>query len=103
MRDPATLDDMNALRGEIDATDRDLVTLLAHRARLIDRAVQLKTAAGLPARITARVDEVVANARRNAEAAGLDPELSAALWRDLVEWSIHREEAVLGREQEASA
>ncbi|MCA0938420.1 chorismate mutase [Yangia mangrovi] len=98
MRDPATLGDMTALRAEIDATDRRLSALLAHRQSLIDRAAEIKTGAGLPARIEARVEEVIANARSNAEAEGIDPELSETLWRALVDWSIRREETVLGQE-----
>ncbi|MBE9637307.1 chorismate mutase [Salipiger mangrovisoli] len=98
MRDPATLGDMAALRAEIDATDKRLSALLAHRQGLIDRAAEIKTGAGLPARIKGRVDEVIANARLNAEAEGIDPDLSEALWRELVEWSIRREETVLGQE-----
>ncbi len=96
MTDPETLPDMGALRAEIDATDRALVDLLAHRARLIDRAIALKPGAGLPARIEARVEEVVGNARARAEGAGLDADLVESLWRPLVDWSIRREEAVLG-------
>ena len=60
MRDPASLEDMTALRAEIDATDRELSALMAHRARLIARAAELKAGNGWPARITDRVDEVIA-------------------------------------------
>ncbi|EAU44975.1 MULTISPECIES: chorismate mutase [Salipiger] len=98
MRDPATLGDMTELRAEVDATDAALCDLLAHRARLISRAAELKKANGWPARIGGRVDEVIDNARRNAEAQGWDPELAEVLWRELVEWSIEREKAALGRE-----
>ena len=98
MHNPASLGDMTALRAEIDATDKSLSALLAHRQRLIDRAAEIKTGAGLPARIKARVDEVIANARTNAAAEGIDPDLSETLLRELVEWSIRREEAVLGQE-----
>ncbi|MBY6003249.1 chorismate mutase [Salipiger bermudensis] len=98
MRDPATLGDMTDLRSEVDATDRALGALLAHRARLISRAAELKDGNGWPARIDARVEEVIANARRNAEAGGWDPDLAETLWRELVEWSIRREQAALGRE-----
>ncbi|SLN61328.1 isochorismate-pyruvate lyase [Roseivivax jejudonensis] len=96
MRDPETLSDMAALRSEIDATDRELVDMLAHRSRLIDRAAVLKPAENLPARIDARVEEVVGNIRRRAVAHGLDPDLAEALWRHLIDWSIRREEATLG-------
>ena len=83
MRDPATLGDMTELRAEVDATDAALCDLLAHRARLISRAAELKKANGWPARIGGRVDEVIDNARRNAEAQGWDPELAEVLWREL--------------------
>ncbi|MGR3822921.1 MAG: chorismate mutase [Salipiger marinus] len=98
MTDPASLRDMTELRAEIDATDKALAALLAHRARLIDRAADIKAGNGLPARITSRVDEVLDNARANAGACGLDPDLAEDLWHRLVEWSIRREEAALGRE-----
>ncbi|MHC0053335.1 chorismate mutase [Actibacterium sp. D379-3] len=87
---------MQQLRQQIDLLDRDLIALLARRAGYIDRAAVLKPAEGMAARIDARVEEVVANARRNADAAGLDPDLAETLWRALVEWSIAREERVLG-------
>lgn len=87
---------MTELRREIDALDRALADLLAKRAAYIDRAAELKPGEGLPARITPRVEEVARNARKNAEAAGLDPDFAEGLWRKMIEWSIAREERVLG-------
>ena len=95
---PSHLKTMIDLRAEIDATDRALVKLLAHRAGLIDRAIELKPGDGLPARIEARVEEVVGKVRAAASAEGLDPDLIEALWRRLIDWSIAREEQVLGTE-----
>jgi isochorismate pyruvate lyase len=86
---------MAEIRAEIDQLDRELVTLLARRAGCIDRAVAVKRRERLPARIDSRVEEVVANARTEAAAAGLDPALAEALWRRIVEWSISREERAL--------
>ena len=97
-RDPEACSDMTELRAAIDALDARLVALLAQRSRYIDRAAVLKQAAGLPANIPARVEQVVSHVRRRAEAAGLDPELAEQLWRPLIGWSIAREEAVLGGE-----
>lgn len=97
-RPPEACPDMTALRAEIDALDAELVALLARRAGYIDRAVTLKQAAGLPANIPARVEEVVAKVRARAGAEGLDPDLVEALWRPLIAWSIAREERVLGPE-----
>jgi isochorismate pyruvate lyase len=87
---------MDELRAEIDRIDRALLALLARRIACIDRAVALKGRAGLPARIDARVEQVVANARAAAEAEGLDPDGAAELWRRIVDWSIAREERALG-------
>lgn len=94
--DPASLPDMDALRAAIDAVDRELAATLAYRTRLIDRAAAIKSVAGLPARITPRVEEVAANARRNAETAGYDPDLAEALWRLMMEHFIAQEALVLG-------
>ena len=76
MTDPKSCKSMAELRVGIDALDRELAALLARRAAFIDRAIELKPGEGLPARITNRVEEVVANARRNAQEAGLDPDLA---------------------------
>lgn len=96
MREPSEFSTMAALRAEIDAHDRRIVSLLAERARLIDRAIELKPAEHMPARVAARVEEVIANARAAADERGLDPELIETIWRAMVEWSIAREERVLG-------
>ena len=87
---------MAEIRAEIDRLDEALVALFAERTSYIDRAAAIKTELGLPARITPRVEEVVANVRRHAEAHGLPPDQIEKLWRKLVDWSIAREEAVLG-------
>ncbi len=88
---------MPQLRQLIDALDRELVQLLTRRAACIDRAAQLKSQVGLPARIPERVEQVAENARRNAASAGLDPDFAENLWRSMMEWAIAREEGVLGR------
>ncbi|WP_420850175.1 chorismate mutase [Rhodobaculum claviforme] len=87
---------MPELRALIDTLDAELVAQLALRARCIDRAVQIKRGVGLPARIPARVEDVVTKVRARAEVEGLDPDLVEALWRRLIEWSIAREERTLG-------
>lgn len=98
MTDPALIQDMASLRHAIDAVDRDLAMLLARRSRLIDRAAVLKAAVGWPARIDERVEEVVANARRNAGACGLDPDLAEALWRLMMDHFIAHEARMLGED-----
>ncbi|CAM3217278.1 chorismate mutase [Paracoccus nototheniae] len=91
--------DMAALRTEIDAVDAQLMALLARRHALIDRAAQIKSGNGLPARIEARVEEVVANIRDHARGHGLDPDLYDRLWRQLIEAAIAQEERQLNKDR----
>ncbi|HBD92250.1 MAG: chorismate mutase [Rhodobacteraceae bacterium GWE1_64_9] len=97
MKTPAECRNMAELRVEIDRLDGEIVALLAARVGYIDRAAQLKPAEGMPARIEARVEEVVARVRARAMAEGFDADLAEALWRRMIDWSILREEKVLGR------
>jgi len=95
MLDPATCSDMPELRAQIDALDRELVHLLRLRAAHIDRAIELKQVNGWPARIPARVEEVVGKVRSESVHCGLDPDLTERIWRSLIEWSIDREARVI--------
>ena len=87
---------MAEIRAEIDRVDRALVALFAERTGYIDRAAEVKPGVGLPARIESRVEEVVANVRAEAVLHGLPPDQLEKLWRKLIDWSIAREEDVLG-------
>ncbi|MDA5558798.1 chorismate mutase [Shimia sp. MMG029] len=88
---PADCPDMPTLRAQIDALDHELVQLLVKRATYIDRAIEIKQEAGLPASIPARIEDVVAKVKTTAESEGLDPVLIETLWRQLINWSIERE------------
>lgn len=90
--------DMATLRAHIDALDEQLVTLLAERHALIARAARIKEQVGLPARIDARVDEVVVNVGRHAASRGLDPALIQHIWRQLIEAAIAQEDRYLNGE-----
>ncbi len=96
--DYAHLTDMTALRAEMDRLDRELAALLGRRSRLIDQAARIKARVGLPARIGPRVEEVAANARRNAQDAGYDPDLAEALWRLMMDHFIAQEARALGED-----
>ncbi len=95
-KNPEECASMAEVRAAIDTLDAEIVGLLAKRVYLIDRASELKSENGWPARISERVEEVAQNARKNADAAGLDSDLAERLWRELIEWSITREARVLG-------
>jgi isochorismate pyruvate lyase len=86
---------MVELRAAIDELDGSIVQLLAKRATYIDRAAELKSVNGLPANIPARVEDVVAKVKANATREGFDPQLAEQIWRQLISWSIAREERKL--------
>ncbi|MGB8812359.1 MAG: chorismate mutase [Paracoccaceae bacterium] len=96
MKAPKECHSMQELRVEIDVLDAQIVASLARRVAFIDRAIDLKPAEGLPARIEDRVEAVVAKVRGHAVREGVDPDLVEALWRRMIDWSIDREEQVLG-------
>lgn len=97
MKAPADCQTMQDLRIQIDLLDAEIVAKLAARAGYIDRAAVLKQTEMLPARIHDRVEQVVDRVKARANAEGLDPALAEDLWRRIIEWSIAREERVLGQ------
>ncbi len=99
MKLPTQCKDMGELRVEIDRLDRELVALLSQRVAYVERAAQLKRSENLPARINARIEEVVRNVRTLASERDLDPQLAEMLWRTIIEWSIGREEELLALDQ----
>lgn len=103
MKTPEQCETMQDIRAEIDRLDAALIGLLAARAGYIDRAAVVKSGLGLPARIMDRVEEVVANVRAEAMAQGVSPDLAEALWRQLIDWSIAREETLLGADARTEA
>ncbi len=100
MKTPEDCSTMEDIRGQIDRLDSALIGLFAERAAYIDRAAQIKSGIGLPARIDFRVEQVIDNIRRHATAQGLPPEPFETIWRGLVDWSIAREETLLGKDQD---
>ena len=90
--DAAKAKTMMDVRAGIDMLDPMLVSLLAERFAFIDRAADLKPTLAMPARVQERVEEVVANARSQAESLGFSPDLIEKLWRAMVDLAIAREE-----------
>ena len=83
---------MDEVRAGIDMLDPMLVSLIAERFAFIDRAADLKPGLAMPARVSDRVEQVVANARAQATSIGFDPTLTEALWRTMVDLAIAHEE-----------
>ncbi len=89
---------MEELRHQIDELDIKIVELLATRSQFIDRATDLKSINGMPARIPDRIESVVSNAREAAQELDLDSDLVEKIWRILIEWSIKREAEIIREE-----
>ncbi|MBM6576432.1 chorismate mutase [Microvirga sp. SRT01] len=93
---PADCSTMTEVRAGVDATDRELVALLARRFGYMDAAARIKPERG-HVRDEARKAEVIANARADAEAHDLPADAIADLWERLVEVSIAYELAAFDR------
>jgi isochorismate pyruvate lyase len=93
----AGLPDLAAVRAGIDAIDGDLLRLLAERQAHVDRATELKAAAGVSAAAPSRAAAVLAGVRAKARAAGFDPAIAEAMWTAMIAGFVAREEHVLGR------
>lgn len=73
-----------AVRAAIDGMDRKIVPLLCERLYFVTQAARFKpSVAGVV--IPARVEEVVANARRMAQASGANPDTIEAVYRALID------------------
>ena len=84
---PADCSTMTEVRAGVDATDRELVALLARRFGYMDAAARIKPDRGA-VRDEARKAQVIANARAHAAATAVPDALVADLWERLVEASI---------------
>ncbi|TCT02425.1 chorismate mutase [Aquabacter spiritensis] len=89
--DPA----LAAARVEIDAIDDRIVDHLVERVAVVRRVVGIKQAAGIPALLPDRVEEVVARVCDRACAKGIPPDLAEEVWRTIIAWTVRFEESQL--------
>ena len=71
------------IRTEIDRLDRDIVRLLAARQAYVLAAAQFKRSEA-EVKAPDRIEQVVANARRIAEAEGADADIVERVYRELI-------------------
>jgi isochorismate pyruvate lyase len=93
--------DMAQVRAEIDRIDIALVDLISERFGYVDRAWQLKTSPG-EAHVPWRIQQVIDKVKVRANEKGLPPELTEALWRQMIGWFVQYEEEKLRRQLEGS-
>jgi isochorismate pyruvate lyase len=90
---------MEQLRAEIDRIDIALVDLIGERFTYVDRAWQLKQSPA-EARVPWRIQQVINRVRGRAVEKGLPPELTEALWRQMIGWFVQYEEEKLSQQSE---
>ncbi|MDW7710555.1 MAG: bifunctional chorismate mutase/prephenate dehydrogenase [Deferrisomatales bacterium] len=78
------MDELEGLRGRIDAVDARLVELLAARRDLVAQVAELKGARGLPLYHPAREEDLISRRREQGRRAGLDPDLVEDVFRRLL-------------------
>ena len=91
--------DMEQVRAEIDRIDVALVDLIGERFTYVDRAWQLKQSPA-EARVPWRIQQVINRVRARAVEKGLPPELTEALWRQMIGWFVQYEEEKLSQQTE---
>ncbi len=96
---PIDCADMSDVRAAIDRIDDDLVALIAARFEYVDRAWQLKRAAGTEGAVVPwRIQQVIDRVRAQATSHGLPPDmvdLVGAQWRNMIGWFVQYEEEKL--------
>ncbi|RMF03150.1 MAG: chorismate mutase [Alphaproteobacteria bacterium] len=85
---------MDEVRAEIDRIDDALVDLVAERFTYVDRAWQLKESPD-QAVVPWRIQQVIDKVRARAAERNLPPELTEAIWRQMIGWFIQYEEEKL--------
>ena len=98
-RKPEDCADMEEVRAEIDRIDIALVDLIGERFTYVDRAWQLKQSPA-EARVPWRIQQVINRVRARAVEKRLPPELTEALWRQMIGWFVQYEEEKLSQQSE---
>ena len=81
---------MQDIRAAIDSIDQEVIRLLGRRFEYVQAAAQFKTSA-TAVRAPERFKAMLEQRRAWAQAAGLDPDVVAGVYRDLVEYFIAEE------------
>ena len=85
------MEPLNDLRAEIDATDRELLQLLAKRLELVVQVGDVKHRHGLPVYVPERESQMLAARRLEAEKMGISGDLIEDILRRIMRESYHSE------------
>lgn len=84
---PETCQTMAQVREGVDALDRELVALIAQRARYMEAAARIKPSRDV-VRDEWRINDVLTKVKAEADRIGLSVDIAEPVWRELVERSI---------------
>ena len=90
MKHPEDCTNIEESRRAIDALDREVISLIGRRARYVEAAARFKNSEQ-GVRAPERQREMLAQRRRWAEEAGLDPDVIEGIYRTLVSYFVDRE------------
>ena len=89
-RAPLPCPEMGKIREDIDSLDKDILQLLKKRLNLIEQAALVKPERH-QVRDKARIDEVIALIRREAQKANYPEDMAEVIWKNIIELSIDYE------------
>ncbi|HEV8128759.1 MAG TPA: prephenate dehydratase [Candidatus Eisenbacteria bacterium] len=87
--------DLQALREAIESVDREILALLKRRMELVDDVARAKIESAAPFRDRSREEQVIGRIRHLATELGLDAHEVERLYRDIMEMSIGRQQALV--------
>jgi chorismate mutase/prephenate dehydratase len=99
MTTPPPHDDIQSIRQGIDRVDAAILELLAQRRAYSRRAARLKGETDAPSRDLLREEDLIADRIAAGFDYGLDAELVAALWREMIDDSVRVQRSQLGRSE----
>ncbi len=89
---------LEEIRGEIDGIDSHMIALLAQRSKLVNAAGKLKKDEH-GVRDPKRVEQVIADVKGRAEAAGFDPAIAEEIYRTIISCFIRKEMTEFGERE----
>ena len=89
-RAPLPCPEMGKIREDIDSLDKEILQLLKKRLNLIEQAALVKPERN-QVRDKARIDEVIALIRREAQKANYPEDMAEVIWKNIIELSIDYE------------
>src|SRR5689334_6149735 len=87
--------DLSSLRDRIEVVNRQIISLLAERLKIVEEVAAAKLASASPFRDREREELLLQRLRAQATAAGLDPHQVERMYRVIMDMSVAHQEATV--------